>query len=286
MEVLQGAHALFHLGELVLAQALDARLHGLDPAVGEGLDLPLAEVALGLDKHFQIKPLLRKLREQLVDVLHVDDVVHESEPRGVVAAGEDLEFFEDLRGGLGAELHGLRVQPAERAVVFLAPPAPARALVQEDAVEALRALRVHLIQQLEVIVVVGRAGLLEFGEEVRARLEPDCVVLAIGHAGRRLFLLLAVQELSHQRRERHFPFAHHDIVDPGPGAQVLQPHLAVVVGPPEHDRDGWVEVLDEFRHRQAGDVLIERGGKADDRVSAPVDLRQHPRQVLRGSLQL
>ena len=121
---------------------------------------------------------------------------------------------------------------------------------------------------------------------MRAWLEPDGIVLAIGHAGRRLFVPLAVQELPHQRRERHFPFAHHHVVDPGPGPQVLQPHLAVVVGASEHDRDGGVEVLDEFRHRQAGDVLIERGSKADDRVLAPVDLRQHPRQVLRGSLQL
>ena len=91
----------------------------------EGLDLPLAEVALGLDEHFQIKPLRGELREQLVHVLHVDDVVHEAEPGGVVAAREDRELLKDLRGGLGAKLHALRVQPAERTVVLLAPPASA-----------------------------------------------------------------------------------------------------------------------------------------------------------------
>src|SRR2546427_12762694 len=86
--------------------------------------------------------------------------------RSVVAAGEDLELLEDLRGGLGAKLHSLRVQPTERAVVLLAPPAPARRLVEQDAVEALGPLRVQLIEQLEVVIVVGRAGLVEFGEEV------------------------------------------------------------------------------------------------------------------------
>jgi hypothetical protein len=70
------------------------------------------------------------------------------------------------------------------------------------------------------------------------------------------------------------------MIDEGKGPEVFQPHLAVVVRSTEDDRHVGIEILDKFRHRQAGDVLIERGGKTDNLILPPVDGGQSPGQEL------
>ena len=98
LEVLQRGDAFVHLLELGCTQTFDAGLHGLDPALGEKLDLSLAKIALGLDEDIQVQVIRRKSSEQPVDIFQVDDVVDESEPSAVVARGKQVELFRHLFG--------------------------------------------------------------------------------------------------------------------------------------------------------------------------------------------
>ena len=70
------------------------------------------------------------------------------------------------------------------------------------------------------------------------------------------------------------------MIDEGKGPEVFQPHLAVVVRSTEDDHHVGIEILDEFRHRKAGDVLVERGGEAYNPILSPVDGGQSPGQEL------
>ena len=285
LKILQRAHALLHLPKLRHAQALDPRLHGLEAAAGQGLHLALADVALRLDEDLQVVPLGGEFPEEPVNVLHVDDVIHEAEPRRVVAVRERLELLEHLLGSFGPELHALRIQAAECAMVLLAPPAPARRLVKQDLVDALCRLRVELPQQVEVVVIIRRTGPLEVGEQRLVRCEDDLSPASVGHAGPEP-VLLSIQHLLCQTRKDVLALPDHHIINPGEGAEMLESHLAVIVRAAKDDRHRGIQVLDELRHREAGDILIEGGREADDRVLTPVNLGQHAGEILRRAVLL
>ena len=88
LDILHRADALVHLMELSLAQTLNARLHALHATLRERLDLAFGKVALGLDEDVQVQPLRRARAEQVVDVFHVDNIIHQPEPSGVIAVRE------------------------------------------------------------------------------------------------------------------------------------------------------------------------------------------------------
>src|SRR5262249_58706159 len=72
------------------------------------------------------------------------------------------------------------------------------------------------------------------------------------------------------------------MVDPGKRLETLQAQFAAEVRPAEDDRDAGIQVLDQLRHCQAGDVLIERRCEADNLILTPVDCSHRPGQELRG----
>ena len=122
---MERADAFIHFFELRGAQAFNARLHALHPALGEGLNLLLGQVGFGLHEHVQVIVTGGESTEQLVDVFQIDNVIDQPEARGVIATGEPVHFLGHLFGRLGAKRHGLRVQPTKRTMMFFAPPAPA-----------------------------------------------------------------------------------------------------------------------------------------------------------------
>src|SRR6185295_14591630 len=110
-------------------------------------------------------------------------------------------------------------------------------------------------------------------------MERNCCTLSIGHAvghdpG------LPLEEVSNQLREYLFSFPYYDMIDEGKGSEVFQPHLTVVICSSEDDCHVGIEIFDKFRHRQARDVLIERGSEPDNLILSPIDGGQSPRQEL------
>ena len=89
------------------------------------------EIAFRFDEDVQIAMLLGEFTEKLLDVLHIDDVVDQSESCGVIAMRQVCHFLGDLLGRFGPKLHILGVEPAKGAMVFLAPPTAARALIEK-----------------------------------------------------------------------------------------------------------------------------------------------------------
>jgi len=63
---------------------------------------------------------------------------------------------------------------------------------------------------------------------------------------------------------------------------MFQAHFSIEVGSAKHDPDVGVQLLNQLRHRQAGHVLIEGGGEADDFVLTPVIRGQGPSEKLGG----
>ena len=135
-QILHGGHALVHRAQLGLTQALQPGLHALHPAGGKQADLVFLQITLGFDEHIEIAAFLSKGAEQVLDILHVDNVVHQTEPRRIVTTRQIGHLASDLVRRLGSELHTLRIQATEGAMVFLAPPTTARSFIQQNAIQA------------------------------------------------------------------------------------------------------------------------------------------------------
>src|SRR5439155_17982172 len=93
--------------------------------------------------------------QKVLEVSDVQDVVGQLDPAAGMTLAEAGELLHRAPAGLAAERHRLTVEPAERAVHLLAPPAPSRRL-EEDArspapAEAARS-------ELREVVAVVRVG--------------------------------------------------------------------------------------------------------------------------------
>src|SRR5439155_12460300 len=121
-------------------------------------------------------------------------------------------------------------------MVLLAPPAAARGFIEQNLIQALRELRIELIQQLEIVVVVGGTCLFEVGEKTLIGLKDNLPVAPVGHPGNEA-LLITVKHLLHESRKHLLPFADDDIVNPWESPEMLETHLAVEIRAPEHDSD-------------------------------------------------
>ena len=135
---------------------------------------------------------------------------------------------------------------------------------------------------LEEIVIVRRPGLLKIGEQMRVGLETDLASTSVCHSGW-ITILLGGQDLPHERGEDLLAFPNHHEINPGKGPEVFQAHLPVKVGAAEHDLHLRIQVLDQFGHGQAGDILVEGGRESHNLVLAPVDRGHGPGQKLGSS---
>ncbi|MFN9959229.1 MAG: hypothetical protein ACK55I_39560, partial [bacterium] len=104
-DVLHGRHALIHRLELRQTETFQARLHALHAPHGERANLTLLKIALGFDKHIEIAMRGGKLAEQILDILHVDDVIDQPEPGRVIPAGERRHLPRRLIRRFRPELH-------------------------------------------------------------------------------------------------------------------------------------------------------------------------------------
>ena len=125
------------------------------------LDLPFGQVAFHLYKKLQIIIVPRQFAKNPVDIVHLEDIVHQSKPERVVTFGQVSQVGANLFHRFRPELHGRGVQPAEGTVMLLAPPTPARGFIEDDRVFLQCGLGVDLFQLFEKIVVVGRSVLAE-----------------------------------------------------------------------------------------------------------------------------
>ena len=121
-------------------------------------------------------------------------------------------------------------------MVLLAPPAAARRFIEQDLIQALRELRIELIQQLEIVVVVGRTCLFEFGEKTLIGLKDNLPVAPIGNPGNEA-PLFTIKHLLHEGRKHVLPFPNDDIVNPGKSPEMFETHFAVEIRAPEHNSD-------------------------------------------------
>ena len=83
-------------------------------------------------------------------------------------------------------------------------------------------------------------------------------------------IFLPLKNVLDQRGKHLFPLAHHDVIHPGKRPEMFQAHLPVKVGPAKHNADGRIQLFDQFRQGEAGDVLIKGRGKSHDFVLIPV----------------
>src|SRR5205814_7601260 len=100
-------------------------------------------------EQLDVQAARRERRQEVVEVTHVEDVVHDLNLAARMTLDDERQLLERARPALAAELHRLAIEPAEGAVLLLAPPAAARGLEEEPGLPAA----------LE-------AGRVEFGEEV------------------------------------------------------------------------------------------------------------------------
>ncbi len=116
LDVLQRRHALAHQFQHVAVQALDAWLNRVDAGLLQQRHLLRLQIRLHLVEQVHPELPLHQHRQQGPEVVVGDDVVDRLEPLHVVACALPRQFVDDAGRALGAERHGLAVQPAERAV--------------------------------------------------------------------------------------------------------------------------------------------------------------------------
>jgi len=87
-DILHRRGALVHCTKLIETQTFQPRLHALHPTGSQRFDLALLQIALRFNKHVQITMIFCQFAEQIVDVPHVDDVVDQPKPNGIVALGK------------------------------------------------------------------------------------------------------------------------------------------------------------------------------------------------------
>src|SRR5438094_5555078 len=119
-------------------------------------------------------------------------------------------------------------------MVLLAPPAAARRFIEQNLVQALGELRIELIQQLEIVVIVGGTCLFEFGEKTLIGLKDNLPIAPVGNPGNKVFLF-PIKHLLHEGRKHLLPFTDDDIVNPWKSPEMLETHLAAEIRAPEHD---------------------------------------------------
>src|SRR5204863_1539262 len=81
-----------------------------------------------LEEEVEDRGRRRERRQQLLEAAVIEDVVRSHEARDPVAPGHLAKLRNDARRGLSSKRHPFVVQPAERAVVLLTPPAASRGL--------------------------------------------------------------------------------------------------------------------------------------------------------------
>src|SRR4029078_10769895 len=181
LDVLQGAHALAHASQNVVAEALDPRLDPGDAGGAEEADLFFLEVRLRFVEEPDLHVSARQLGEDALEVAGGEDVVARVDVMAGIARHHRFQLTENAGGRLAAELHRRAVETAERAVRAFAPPASARSLEDEPrlpsaeeaaAPEALQIVlvvwvrqRVEIEDRRRVVEVTGG----EFALHLRAR---------------------------------------------------------------------------------------------------------------------
>ena len=119
-------------------QALDPRLDLADPGLGQQPHLIARQVRLGLVKQRGSEARLAERRQERAEVGHVQDVVREADAavgieHGLVARHQVDDLALRAPGRLAPVAHRQTVEPAERAVVLLPPPATPRGLERDVA---------------------------------------------------------------------------------------------------------------------------------------------------------
>ena len=71
-------------------------------------------------------------------------------------------------------------------------------------------------------------------------------------------------------------FATHHIVNPRKRTKLFKTHLSVKIGSPKDYPNIWIHILNQFRQRQARDVLVKGRGKANHVVLIPFHRSQCP----------
>ena len=215
---------------------------------------------------------------ETIDILGVDDVVDRVEQTHPVLA---VKFFDQIDGrlvGSRAEFHPAGIQSAERAMVFLAPPASPRRLEgQEHRVFGFRS------------VYVGRTGSRVVEPQLGAAAEEIVIVgsgqriHASGISGPLLGLLqrgripacqnawqmingLRAQQRAEQLRHERIALAIDDNVDTGKRFQEDGADRSFDIGASEDDDRVGIVALYLHCQCQRRHILLKRGGKADDVV--------------------
>ena len=128
---MQRAHALAHQLQHVVDEALDPGLQLGDPRPLEQPDLVLPQIGLRLVEEVHAQLPLGQQGHEVLEVGEVQDVVRDLDVAARMALHELRQLLDGPRRRLAAVGHGAAVEPAERAVHPLAPPAAARALEEQ-----------------------------------------------------------------------------------------------------------------------------------------------------------
>src|SRR6185437_11068944 len=126
LNVLQPGDALSHQLQHRVAEALDAGLNLADARRAKQPYLFLLQIRLRFVEQADAQATRRKLREKVLEVPHVQDVVDDPDVTARILRDEQGQFVQRATRRLAAKGHGRAVQAAKRTVHTLAPPAAAR----------------------------------------------------------------------------------------------------------------------------------------------------------------
>ena len=193
------------------------------------------------------------------------------------------QLLHDALGLLAPEGQRLIADAAERAVRARAPPAPARALVEQRHAGGSSAAAGDAASRVEVGVVARRRAVVERDRIAAFRDGHRALALAVAQPGLRA-AGTAGQEVLDEPGQHALALAADDGVDPGKRAVQRRAHDALTVGATEDDADVGPASLETPGQRQRGGSLVGAGGEADhgrrrggERLGPAVEERRHER---------
>ena len=261
LDVLNAGYALLHQCQNLRAEALHPRLNTANVRFLELPDMGFLQIRLHLPEQVGIERGLLQRRDEGLEVGHVQDVIDHADGAAGVSGGQAGKFTERACRRLAPVLHGLAVQPAERAVRLFAPPAAACRLIQHHRLNLVGEIAFGELPEVVVeIAVRKRVHVLEEGD-FRRRWSRGAAQMDAGNSGRRQAPLDALDEL------RKYPvgLARDHRIQAIVGLDELRAHLAFAIRAAHHDHGIRRQPLDLLGNRNRCRVLLEGAGESDDR---------------------
>jgi hypothetical protein len=166
VDVLERGDPLLHETKSSRVETLDPGLNATNPGLREHGCVSRSYVRLDLIEQIRRGLECRQGRQKVASSVGCDDVVRRVEPVHTVCFSKHVDFFAHSPCRLGPECHSHRIETAERAVMFGAPPTSTRRLVRNcDGVAELANVQIDGPHRREVRPVIRYREAIHFAFE-------------------------------------------------------------------------------------------------------------------------